>query len=145
MSVQFYETAEDRLLKFAVILAKHRGKYVLCKHRLRDTLELPGGHREPGESIEETARRELAEETGAICFSIQPICAYSVIRAENFHGEETFGMLYRASIESFESELHSEIEKIILLEKPLENPPENWTYPQIQPQLFQEAARRGMA
>ena len=57
--VNFYETVDDKLLKFAVIIAKHKGKFVFCKHKERDTYEVPGGHRETGESIDETARREL--------------------------------------------------------------------------------------
>ena len=39
---------------------------------------MPGGHREAGEDILETAKRELQEETGAIKFEIKPICVYSV-------------------------------------------------------------------
>ena len=66
--VKFYDTVDDALLKFAVIIAQHGGRWVLCRHRDRVTLEAPGGHREPGESIYETARRELCEETGALDF-----------------------------------------------------------------------------
>ena len=56
--VRFYESAEDSLLKFAVILARSSGKWVFCKHRERTTLEVPGGHREAGESVEEAAARD---------------------------------------------------------------------------------------
>ena len=64
--VKFYDLVDDALLKYAVIIAKYQGKWVFCRHRERDTLEAPGGHREPGETILEAARRELAEETGRI-------------------------------------------------------------------------------
>lgn len=137
--VQFYDTAEDGLLKFAVIIARSKGKWVFCKHRERDTYEVPGGHREPGETIEETARRELYEETGAITYTLQKVCVYSVTVPDRFDGQESFGMLYYAEIEDFEKELHSEIEKIILAEKPVED----WTYPEIQPRLLKEAEGRG--
>lgn len=140
MAVYFYEEKEDSLLKFAAIIAKYRGKYIFCKHKQRDTLEIPGGHREPGEHIEETARRELWEETGAAKFDLRPICVYSVAETGNFDGQETFGMLYFAEVQSFEAELHSEIEKIVLLEQE----PEHWTYPTIQPELLKEAMRRGV-
>ena len=66
MKVNFYEQVDDELLRFAVIIARHNGKWVFCKHRERDTYELPGGHREAGEQILDTAKRELQEETGAI-------------------------------------------------------------------------------
>ena len=78
LEVKFYDQVDDSVLKFAVIIAKTNGQWVFCKHRERDTYEIPGGHREPGEDILTTARRELREETGAVDFTIRPICAYSV-------------------------------------------------------------------
>ncbi len=139
MEVKFYDTVSDDLLKFAVIIAKHNGKLVFCKHRQRDTIEIPGGHREDSENISDTARRELYEETGATDFNIKPVCVYSVTDENNFDGEETFGMLFFAEIFSFEKELHSEIESICLLD----GLPDKWTYPLIQPRLIEEAKRRG--
>ena len=137
ISVKFYEQIEDDKLKFAVILSKSKGKWVFCKHKERNTLEVPGGHREPGEDIEAAARRVLHEETGAIRFSMQPVCVYAVIR--DGEPEESCGMLFFAEIEEFEEELHSEMEKIVLLDVP---PEENLTYPDIQPKLWQETVRR---
>lgn len=32
MKVNFYESVEDGLLKFAVIVAKHNDKWIFCKH-----------------------------------------------------------------------------------------------------------------
>ena len=46
--VKFYNQVADELLQFAVIFAKTNGKWVFCKHRERDTYELPGGRREIG-------------------------------------------------------------------------------------------------
>lgn len=131
--VKFYDKVEDSLLKFAVIFAMSDGKYVFCKHKQRDTLEIPGGHREKDEKIDDTAKRELYEETGAIDFDIEPVCVYSVTEKGNFNGEETFGMVYFANIRKFESELHSEIEKIVITD----TLPEKWTYPTIQPNIFE--------
>ena len=140
VKVKFYDSVEDSLLKFAVIIAKTEGKWVFCKHKDRDTYEIPGGHREPGEDILDTAKRELYEETGAIDFDIRPLFVYSVTAKDNFNGVETFGMVYYADIKCFEKELHSEIEKIIITEKPVDN----WTYPLIQPKMLEEARRRGI-
>lgn len=142
IQVKFYESVDDNRLKFAVMISKYKGKWVFCKHKERDTYEVPGGHREEGENIDETARRELYEETGAVDFELQPVCVYSVIgktRVNEELGEETFGMLYYADIKQFEGELHSEIEKIIITNQL----PENWTYPLIQPKLIEKAREMG--
>ncbi len=141
IEVNFYDRADDKLLKFAVIISKTHGKWVFCKHRDRDTYEVPGGHREDGEDILTTAKRELREETGAEDFVITPICVYSVkgkTRVTENSDEETFGMLFIADIASFK-EFHSEIEKILITDHLVDN----WTYPLIQPKLLEEAKKRG--
>lgn len=139
IQVKFYDTVEDSLLKFAVIIAKHEGKWVFCKHRERNTYEVPGGRREEGKDILDTAKRELNEETCASDFDISPICVYSVVRTEE--NTESFGMLYFADIKAFEGDLHNEIEKIIISE----TLPTEWTYPLIQPKLMEQAAKLGFA
>lgn len=142
IEVNFYEQIEDELLGFAVIIAKTDGKWVFCKHKERDTYEVPGGHREPGETILETAGRELREETGAIDFKLKPVCVYSVkgkTKVNKTEDDISYGMLFVADIFSFEKELHSEIEKIVITDKLVDS----WTYPLIQPKLLEEAKRRG--
>lgn len=136
LDVKFYDTVNDALLKFAVIISQSNGKWVLCKHKEWDTYEVPGGHREAGEDILEIAIRELQEETGAVKFNIEPICVYSVIgkTSANETGEESFGLLCFAEIKEFSGKLESEIEKIELMDEL----PENWTYPLIQPKLIEK-------
>ena len=141
LEVRFYDKIEDSQLDFSVIIARTGKKWVFCKHKERDTYEVPGGHREAGETIEEAANRELKEETGAVDFKIEPVCVYSVkgkTRVNKDEEKETFGMLYVADIFSFE-EIHSEIEKIVICDELIKD----WTYPLIQPRLIEEAARRG--
>ena len=141
IEVNFYDEVDDSLLEFAVIISKSNGKWVFCKHKERDTFEVPGGHRETCEKIEDTAVRELKEETGAVDFNIKPVCVYSVkgkTRVNENAAKESFGMLYAAEIFSFE-EIHSEIEKIVLSDDLIRQ----WTYPLIQPKLISEAKKRG--
>lgn len=142
LEVKFYDQVADELLKFAVIISKTKDKWVFCKHKERDTYEIPGGHREEDETILETAQRELYEETGALKYEIKPVCVYSVIGKNrvNATGDEAFGMLYFANIETFESVLHSEMEKVELFDEL----PMDWTYPLIQPKLIEETQKRGI-
>lgn len=140
LEVKFYDTVEDSLLKFAVIISKSNGKWVLCKHKERDTYEVPGGHREAGENILDTAKRELQEETGAVKFAIEPLCVYSVTGKTrvNETGEESFGLLCFAEITEFSGKLDSEMEQVVLMDEL----PTNWTYPLIQPKLIEEYQRQ---
>lgn len=128
IKVNFYDSADDSKLKFAVIISRHKNKWVFVKHRNRSTFECPGGHRENGERIDDAAKRELWEETGAASYDLSPVCIYSVESG----GEKTFGKLYFADIHEFGKLPELEIEKVELFDKP----PENQTYPQIQPLLL---------
>ena len=126
MRVKFYNIADDEKLKFAVIVARSGGRWVFCRHKERSTLEIPGGHREPGETVAQTAERELREETGAEKFTLKRVCVYSVTGRNRVNSKGA-------------EELKSEIAEIVLLEEL----PERWTYPEIQPALIAEAKRRG--
>lgn len=90
LKVCFHQAIEDEKIKFAVIAARYKNQWIYCRHRERNTFEIPGGHREVGETIIETAKRELYEETGAIDFELEEITVYSVVN-DNI---ETFGMLF---------------------------------------------------
>jgi 8-oxo-dGTP diphosphatase len=136
MRVAFHDAADDEKIEFAVIIARHRGRWVLCRHRERDTLEVPGGHREIGESPAEAASRELREETGATAFSLKPVCFYSVESSEGVR----FGQLFCAQIDRFGAALEHEIGEVILSD----DLPQNWTYPQIQPLLVERAHQMGV-
>lgn len=130
------EEVSDTALSYVVIVARHGGKYVFCRHRARSTWEVPGGKREKGETPETAARRELHEETGALRFTLLPVCVYAVY-TDNL--PPSYGMLYTATLldteESLHAELqrqHSEIADIYITD----NPPAQWTHPDIQPSLL---------
>ena len=139
LTVQFHDHVPDALLRFAVILARHQGRYIFCQHRERDTLEMPGGHREPGEAILETARRELQEETGATAFTLSPVCYYSVTGPTRVQpeGGQSYGLLCLADVTVL-GQIHSEIARLVLMDAL----PQRMTYPELQPALFAECQRR---
>ncbi|HIW14796.1 MAG TPA: NUDIX domain-containing protein [Firmicutes bacterium] len=140
MQVRFYETAADEKLRFAVIIAHSGPDLFFCRHKDRNTYEIPGGHREPGERIEACARRELEEETGAFTYTLTPLCAYSVTGKNRVStGEETFGMLYMAEVAGRRDTLEYEMAEVVCAKEC----PGAWTYPDIQPVLLREARRRG--
>ena len=39
--VRFYDRVDDAKLKFAVIVTKTEGRWVFCKHKERNTWEIP--------------------------------------------------------------------------------------------------------
>jgi 8-oxo-dGTP diphosphatase len=122
------EDIEDSKLKFAVISARYKDKWIFVKHKDRATWEIPGGHREEVEDIKDTAARELFEETGAKDFKLYPVCIYLVDR----DGVESFGQLFYAEVELLGDLPDLEIEEVQLFD----GMPDNLTYPLIQPFLF---------
>ena len=73
VEVKFYDNVADEFLKFAVIISKTDTKWVFCKHKERETYEIPGGHREPGESILEASNPVPTPLLGHRCRSSQEI------------------------------------------------------------------------
>lgn len=116
-------------LTYSVIAAHHHGQWIFVRHHERNTWEIAGGHIEKGESPDETARRELAEETGAGRFDLVCIATYSVEK----DGTTGYGRLYLAEVSELDPlQENSEIAEIMLSEQL----PQNLTYPDIQPKLF---------
>lgn len=130
ITVDFLETSAcTQPLLFAVVAARYHGKWLYCRHKARTTHELPGGHIEAGETAADAAARELFEETGAVRFDLQPICIYRVTTEK----EVSHGMLYFAEVAVLDTiPASSEMAEVGLYD----TPPEDQTYPEIQPELF---------
>ncbi len=119
--------------KYTVICASYKGRWILSKHRKRDTWETQGGHIEPGETPLEAAKRELYEESGIRDAQVYPLCDYwgfNPYRCSN-------GMVFLAVVHSIGELPESEMGEIGIFEEL----PENLTYPQTSPVLYKEAEK----
>ena len=135
VSFEELNSIEDNKLKFAVICTEYNDKWIFCRHKQRTTWEIPGGHREINESIEETAKRELIEETGAKKFEITPLTVYCVEKDR----EKNYGVLFFAEVNELgDISIDSEIKEISLFD----TIPDELTYPKIQPYLYEFVAER---
>jgi len=76
MKCSVYKLGKLKNYKYVVTFVRYNDKWIICKHKNRDTWETSGGHIESDETPIEAAKRELYEETGAIDFDIIPICDY---------------------------------------------------------------------
>ncbi len=132
MEIEFYDKniIDNNKLLYAIIVARHKGKWIFVKHKERDTWEIPAGHREVGEDINYTAERELFEETGAKSFNIEYINDYSLI----FNGGKSYAALFFAEIYSLDELPDFEIREV----KDFDDIPKDLTYPNIQPYLFKK-------
>jgi 8-oxo-dGTP diphosphatase len=132
-TVRFHDPSffPDEGLIYSVIAGRYLGQWIFVRHHERDTWEIAGGHIEKGESPDETARRELTEETGAGRFDLVCVATYSVEK----NGTTGYGRLYFAEVSELDPlQENSEIAEIKLSE----HLPENLTYPDIQPHLFNQ-------
>ena len=119
--------------KYTVICSRYQGKWILSKHKKRQTWETQGGHIEPGESPLEAAKRELYEESGIRDAEVYPVCdylGYNHLRSAN-------GMVFLAVVKSLGELPESEMQEIRLFDEL----PENLTYPLTSPVLYREAEK----
>ena len=111
--------------QIAIIAARYQGKWVFCRHKQRKTWEMPGGHREYGETIADAAKRELWEETGATEFDICPV----LVCCDDIY----CGMIYYAEVKEFERiPDESEMEEI----KFFDGLPNELTYPDLYKKIY---------
>ena len=79
LDVKFYETIEDSLLKFAVIICKSKGKWVFCKHKDRDTYEVPGGTGKKEKASLKLQKGSCGKKPGLLNL-ILPRCAFILLQ-----------------------------------------------------------------
>ncbi len=97
----------DEQIQYSVVAARHQQQWVCVRLKSLSTWCFPGGRREEGETIEENARRELFEETGALEYSLTPLGLYGVDHRQpsppHRHIRYTWGGFYAAEIHKFGS------------------------------------------
>lgn len=134
IDVVFYsEPPQNLVQKYAVIVARFHDQLLWCRHHDRCTWEIPGGHIEPGETALQAAARELEEETGAIEYTLSPLCWYSAYRSDN--QPRSCGLLCIADVQRLSGSLQNEIEEV----QCFSIMPAELTYPAIQPKLLEAA------
>ncbi|WP_071393769.1 RNA deprotection pyrophosphohydrolase [Bacillus tuaregi] len=82
VTVSFQRDAFLQRAKHVLVICRFSNQWLLTKHKIRGW-EFPGGKKEENETLEEAARREVEEETGALIQSLQFIGEYEVNTGEN--------------------------------------------------------------
>lgn len=89
--VQFFDEPEkfSDVINHVLIICQIKDKWLLTNHKSRG-LEFPGGKVEKGESLEEAAKREVWEETGAILKELTALGTYKVFDAKGSFSKKVF-------------------------------------------------------
>ena len=119
--------------KYTVICTSYQGKWVLSRHKKRDTWETQGGHIEPGETPLECAKRELFEESGIRDAELYPVGDYWGFNSQACSN----GMVFLAVVHSLGRLPESEMKETGIFE----TLPVELTYPQTSPVLYAQAAK----
>jgi len=119
--------------KYTVICAAYQDKWVLSKHKKRDTWETQGGHIEAGETPLACAKRELFEESGIKDADFYPVCDYWGFNSQ----ASSNGVVFLAVVRSLGELPESEMKEI----KMFDTLPAELTYPQTSPKLYAEAEK----
>ena len=90
-------------INMVIIIAVHKGKYVFSYNKKWQGWDIPGGAREVGETVLESAKRELWEETGAVKFDIIAVTDCVTKSTLPIPNRNRPGRLYLAEIHEFEN------------------------------------------
>ncbi|ANU16784.1 nucleoside triphosphatase YtkD [Planococcus maritimus] len=108
----FFEKGRSQIeSRHVLVIGKFEGQWLLTRHSVRG-LEFPGGKAEPGESLEQAAKREVYEETGAVVNELEWLAEYQV------HTDQAFSKtVFTATIKNMKSVQWMETEGPVLVPK----------------------------
>lgn len=114
VDVDYFDDIPDSLKLKAHAVCLHQGKMLLVHHSEWNIWGIPGGTRDPGESIEETLKREILEETNCKMIDSRPIAYQKVVGVDGkIHH---YGLQYFCNVVplgDFEDDPAGNIDKIV--------------------------------
>lgn len=133
LQCKIYPAATQESYKYVVVCSHYEGKWMLSRHKERDTWETQGGHIEAGETPMAAAKRELYEESGVEDAELYPVCDYLGYRRTG----GAYGMVFLAVVHRLGVLPESEMQEV----NTFEVLPQNLTYPLVTPRLIEEAGK----
>ena len=119
--------------EFVVICSFYQGKWIMSKHKKRNTWETQGEHIERGETPLEAAKRELFEESGVSDADLFSICDYLGYDSRG----SANGVVFLAVVHELGELPESEMQKIGCFDVI----PNELTYPDVSPVFYREAEK----
>lgn len=113
------------------IFARYQNKWLYSRAKTRDVFEMIGGGIESGETPLQAAKRELYEESGALNYTIKPICDYRGVSNTRLLNGQLF---YTEILELGELPKEFEMAEV----KQFDTIPDNMRFPELLPVLFEK-------
>ncbi len=119
LNVDDFEDIPDNLKIKAHAVCMYKKKMLLAHHLEWGIWGLPGGTRKEGETIEETLKREIKEETNCGVVDFKPISAQKILNPNN-HDEYYYRLQYICNVfplADFKKDLGGDVNDIIWIEQ----------------------------
>ena len=109
-----FDEIPDELKIKAHAVCIHDGKMLIVNHLKWDIWSIPGGTREKGESIEETLKREVLEETNSQVMDYRPIAYQKIISPDG--SKHHYRLQYLSNVLPLHGDIVGSVHKIAWIE-----------------------------